>query len=109
MGLGEIYLQPMLLRLAQGLRQIPFECVAIVILKQFRIRPIQAPGSQQLLHFRNWSAQSLEQKNRVRIFQPHFCRDVFPHGRGDHVTGIATESIHALPAPMQKDLRHFLP
>ncbi len=40
---------------------------------------------------------------------PYFGNDVFPGCQRNHVTGITAETVHAPPAPGDKDIRHVLP
>jgi len=56
-----------------------------------------------------WSSQSFKKKNRVGVLASYLGNDIFPGPFRDHVSGIASESVHTPAAPELKNISHVLP
>ena len=82
--------------------EIPRHLPAAVVLKQFGIGPLHPALSEQRLGGSPRPAESFEKKNRFRKFFTNPRDNVLPDREGNLVAGIATEAVHAAPAPDQK-------
>ena len=89
--------------------QIAGDLPAGDFLEQFGIGPLHPAFRQQSFRFVPTPAQALEQKERLRKFLAYVGGDVLPDRQGDFVTGVATKSVNAAPAPGKKGRREFIP
>ena len=96
-----------LLRSCDGAGQIPLELIAVVSLKNLRIRPVKSGFGKQTVGDRQIAAQALKHKNGIWIFFAYFSDNVFPGFRGDHIAGIAAETVDSETAPEKKHVGHI--
>lgn len=92
-----------------GLGEDRLDIRAVVVLKEFRVGPVQVGAVEQVENDPFVAAQALEEKDGIGKLQANFGRDVAPDGQRDHVAGVATESVYAHAAPEKKDFGHVLP
>ena len=89
--------------------KVLLDLAPIVILEQLRVGPVKVRPVQQTVHGRHFSPQSLQEKHGVGILFADLGHDVCPRVTGNHVSSVATEPVHAQPAPEQEHAGHVLP
>ena len=106
MGFGEVDERPAGLAAAVDIRKIARDLVAGIVLEEFGVSPVETgPAEQVLLHLQR-TAESLQQKDRVRIFAADLRDDVLPRLGRQHVARVAAEAVYPPPAPEQENLGH---
>ena len=95
--------------LAVGVIQIPRDVAAGIILEQLGVGPLHAALGQQAFGGFPRTAEAFEQENGFGKFVLHAGDDVLPGGHGNFVAGVATETVHAAPAPDQKRVGDDVP
>ena len=93
-----------LFREAQHLGQHRFEGRTVIGLEHFRVGPVQTRLANQGLRDIHRTTQTFQKEDRVRIFAAHQGHNHIPRRLRNHVTGIATEPVHTLTAPVEEDI-----
>ncbi|OPY16518.1 MAG: hypothetical protein A4E74_01792 [Syntrophus sp. PtaB.Bin075] len=108
-GFGEMDRDPFTGRHLDRFGKIPLDLIALIILKQLGVRPVEIALAEQFSRNRNFPTQTLQEKDGVGKLLPHLGDDVPPGRYGNHVARVATEAVHPSAAPCQKDIRHVSP
>ena len=101
---GKVNQGPALFGEAQHLRQHGFKGRTVIGLEHFGVGPIQTRLANQGLRNIHRTTQAFQEEDRVRIFAAHQGHNHIPSRLRNHVTRVATESVHALTAPVEEDI-----
>ena len=89
--------------------QVSFDLLFGIVLEQFGIGPVHVGVIEQTGGDRRIAAEPLKQEDDVGKLFAHACDDVLPRGNGDHIAGVAAETVHAAPAPDDEDVCNIFP
>ena len=92
-----------------GFRKIGFYLFAIIVLKQFRIGPVEISFVQNISGYGNFTPKPFQKKNCVRILRSDKGNDILPGGDRNHISGITAETVHTPATPSKKNIGHVLP
>ena len=90
-------------------REILLQLVAIEVLEDLRVGPVESRLPNQLLHHLELAAQSFEHEDGIGVLAPDLGHDIFPDGAGDHIAGIAAEAVDAASTPEEENIGHLVP
>ena len=105
--LGEVDERSVLLGARDGAGKVPFERRAVVCLEHLGICPVETGFGEQLVGDLQLAAKPLEHEDGVGVLGAHALDYLRPRLGWNHVSGVAAETVHALPAPEEEDVRHI--